>query len=119
MRTKTPRRQRSCRTRRDRPAAVRMNANWSMDFMADELFDGRRFRVLTIVDDFTRERPAIEVGQRLTGQDVVKVLTRIGSERGCPGGSEWKVSFWLVPKLGQGHLRGRNPRHMLALKAFG
>lgn len=38
---------------------------------------GRRFRLLTIVDDFTRESPAIEVGQHLTGQDVADVLDRI------------------------------------------
>jgi len=55
-----------------------------MDFMADELFDGRRIRVLTIVDHFSRESLAIEVGQRFRGQDVARVLTRIGAERGLP-----------------------------------
>jgi putative transposase len=55
-----------------------------MDFMADELFNGRRFRLLTIVDDFTRESLAVEVGQRLTGAQVVEVLDRIGRERGLP-----------------------------------
>ena len=53
-----------------------------MDFMADELFDGRRLRVLTIVDHFSRESLAIEVGQRFRGQDVARVLTSLGSERG-------------------------------------
>lgn len=55
-----------------------------MDFMADELFDGRRIRVLTIVDCFSRESLAIEVGQRFRGQDVARVLMRIGAERGLP-----------------------------------
>jgi putative transposase len=55
-----------------------------MDFMADELFNGRRFRLLTIVDDFTRESLAIEVGQRLTGDRVVEVLDRIGLGRDLP-----------------------------------
>jgi len=55
-----------------------------MDFMADELFDGRRFRLLTIVDDFTRESLAIEVGQRLTGDRVAEVLDRIGRSRSLP-----------------------------------
>ena len=44
-----------------------------MDFMADELFDGRRIRVLTIVDHFSRESLALEVGQGFRGQDVVRV----------------------------------------------
>jgi putative transposase len=52
-----------------------------MDFMADQLFDGRRFRLLTIVDDFTRESLAIEVGQRLNGDDVARVLDRIKQSR--------------------------------------
>ena len=55
LRIKTPRRRVSCRTRVDRPEAARINDCWAMDFMADELFDGRRIRLLTIVDHFTRE----------------------------------------------------------------
>src|SRR5688572_24330699 len=42
-----------------------MNQIWSMDFVADALFDGRRLRALTIVDNYTRQCLAIEVGQRL------------------------------------------------------
>lgn len=84
LRTKTPRRRVSCRKRMDRPAAARINDCWAMDFMTDELFDGRRIRLLTIVDHFTRESLAIEVGQRLTGRDVVCVLGRIGMERSLP-----------------------------------
>ena len=78
-----PRRHRSSVTRPERTAATRANESWSMDFMADQLFDGRRFRLLTLVDDFTRESLAIEVGQRLTGGDVARVLDRIGVERGA------------------------------------
>ena len=48
-----------------------------MDFMSDELFDGRRIRLLTIVDHFTRESIAIEVGQRMRGKDVVATLDRL------------------------------------------
>jgi putative transposase len=61
--------------------AVRDSENWSMDFMADELFDGRRFRLLTRVEDFTRKSLAVEVGQRLTGDRVAEVLDRIGRGR--------------------------------------
>ncbi|QDT65240.1 Integrase core domain protein [Calycomorphotria hydatis] len=55
-----------------------------MDFMTDELFDGRRIRLLTIVDHFSRESLAIDVEQRFRGQDVVHVLERIASQRSLP-----------------------------------
>ncbi len=48
-----------------------------MDFVADALFDGRRLRTLTVVDNYTRECLAIEVGQSLKGEHVVEALTRI------------------------------------------
>jgi putative transposase len=60
------------------------NERWSMDFMSDALADGRRFRVLNVVDDFTRESLAIEPGRSLTGKNVVAVLGRIVAQRGCP-----------------------------------
>ena len=84
MKRRKPRRHRSSATRIPPPTAGRINESWSMDFMADEVFDGRRFRLLTIVDDFTRESLAIEVGQRLTGGHVADVLDRIGAVRGLP-----------------------------------
>ena len=52
--------------------------------MADQLADGRGFRALTVVDVFTRECPAIEVGPSLKGEDVVRVLNRIKAQRGAP-----------------------------------
>ncbi len=55
-----------------------------MDFVSDSLHDGRRFRVLTIVDNFTRESPAIEVGSSLTGTRVVEVLERLARIHGLP-----------------------------------
>jgi len=84
MRTRSPRRHVSCKRRLTRSQPGRANESWSMDFMSDQLFDGRRIRVLTIVDNFTRESLAIEAGRRFTGHDVAKVLTRIGTERGLP-----------------------------------
>jgi putative transposase len=50
------------------------NRVWSLDFVADQLADGQRFRALTVVDVLTREGLAIEVGQSLKGEDVVRVL---------------------------------------------
>jgi putative transposase len=55
-----------------------------MDFVADQLQDGTRFRSLTIVDVFTREAVGIEVGQSLKGDDVVRTLNCIKLNRGVP-----------------------------------
>jgi putative transposase len=55
-----------------------------MDFMSDQLVDGRRFRVLTIVDNFTRESLALYASQRIKGDDVVGVLDELAGRRGKP-----------------------------------
>ena len=55
-----------------------------MDFVSDSLFDGRRLRALTVVDNFTRESWAIAVDQGIKGEQVVAVLERIVAERGVP-----------------------------------
>ena len=55
-----------------------------MDFMLDQLFSGHRFRLLTLVDNFSLESLAIEVGQRLTGDDVVRILEQVCAVRGVP-----------------------------------
>jgi len=84
MRPKKPRRHVTASRRLERIVATEPNEGWSMDFMSDELFDGRRIRLLTIVDDFTRESLAIEVGERIGGQRVVEILMQLGKERGLP-----------------------------------
>jgi len=61
-----------------------INERWSMDFVSDGLSNGRRFRTLNIVDDFSRECPAIEVDTSLTGMRVVRVLERLAETRGLP-----------------------------------
>jgi putative transposase len=61
---KTPRRRLKAKLREDRQAVRCRNDCWSMDFMADHTFDGQKLRVLTIVDNFTRVSPAIEVDHR-------------------------------------------------------
>lgn len=66
----------------DRPE--RINQHWSMDFVSDSLYNGRRFRVLTIVDDLSRECPALEADHSLTGKRVTRVLDRIALTRGVP-----------------------------------
>ncbi len=79
-----PRRHRSAVTRPERTTATRVNESWSMDFMADQLFDGRKFRLFTLVDDFSRESLTIELDGRLTGDRVAEALERVGRDRGLP-----------------------------------
>jgi putative transposase len=64
------------------PSAV--NRSWSMDFVSDGLCDGRRLRVLAIVDDFSRECLVLEVDTSITGRRVVAVLERLADLRGLP-----------------------------------
>jgi putative transposase len=57
---------------------------WSMDLVADSFSDGRRFRSLTIVDDFSRECPAIEVDTSISGARIVRVLKRLSESCNLP-----------------------------------
>jgi putative transposase len=69
----------------ERPAATEVNESWSMDFMTDELFNGRRIRLLTLVDNFSRESLAIEVDEHIGTDRVVEILTRLSKQRNLPG----------------------------------
>jgi putative transposase len=60
------------------------NEQWSMDFMSDSLYDGRRFRVFTLVDNMSRESPAIVVDRSFSGTRVVAVLNRLEATWGLP-----------------------------------
>jgi len=84
LRKKSPRRRVSCLKREIRPVISWKNQCWSMDFMSDQLYDGRRIRLLTIVDNHTRESLAIHVGQRIRGIDVVRVLEAVRGEHALP-----------------------------------
>ena len=66
------------------PPPTHPNECWSMDFMTDRLSDGRSFRLLTLVDNFSRISPAIEVDFSLTGKRVIEVLERLKSSGGLP-----------------------------------
>src|SRR4051794_12342648 len=73
LRLKSPKK-RVSGLRGPKPIATRPDECWSMDFMADRLVDGQRFRVLTFVDNVSRVSPAIVADHRLTGERVVEVL---------------------------------------------
>jgi putative transposase len=62
----------------------RPNEVWSMDFISDALANGRRIKVLTIVDDFTRESVDLVAEHGISGQYVVRVLERAAQFRGLP-----------------------------------
>ena len=66
------------------PLPLAANQRWSLDFMADQLARGRRFRILTVVDDFTRECLATVVDTSLPGVRVVAELERVIERRGLP-----------------------------------
>ena len=66
------------------PALERPNQRWSMDFVSDALANGRRIRVLTVIDDLTRESLATEVDISLLGLRVTQVSDRLAVDRGLP-----------------------------------
>jgi putative transposase len=81
------RRRRKRLTRGERtplPVPTHRGVRWSMDFTLDTLADGRAFRTLNIVDDFTRECVAIEVDRSLPGLRVTRVLDRLEATVGLP-----------------------------------
>ena len=84
MRPRKPRRHVTACRRMERLAATEVNESWSMDFMSDALFNGRRIRLLTLVDNFSRESLVIEVGEHIGSDRVVEVLTGLSKSRDLP-----------------------------------
>ena len=64
--------------------AARPNQRWSMDFVSDRLVDSRWFRILTVVDQYTRECLCIHADRSQTGEKVVEHMKRLVAERGAP-----------------------------------
>ena len=82
LRRRRPRRHVAAARRMERPESVTVDQCWSMDFVADNLFDGARIRALTIVDNFSRECLAIHVDKGIRGEHVVSLLELIGDAHG-------------------------------------
>jgi putative transposase len=83
------------------------NHVWTYDFMGDQTEDGRKLKLLTVLDEFTRESPAIEVGRSMRAKDVIAVLEYLFMVRGAPkfirsdNGPEFiadKIKKWLEQK---------------------
>lgn len=66
------------------PAPTRPNERWGMDFIHDACISGRRFRCLTMVDEFTRECPRIDVDTSLPAARVIAALEQLAAGRGLP-----------------------------------
>jgi putative transposase len=79
------RRKRAIGTRAPLALPDAINRRWSLDFVSDALGDGRRFRILCVVDDFSRECLACVVDTSIGGVRVVRELERLALERGLPG----------------------------------
>jgi len=75
--------------RKPLPKPTTVNRSWSMDFIADGLCDGRRLQCRAIVDDFSRECPALEVDTSITGKRVVTVLECLAELRACRNRLRW------------------------------
>jgi putative transposase len=71
LRSKLPRRRKMVVCRQVRIKPIPPDQVWSMDFVADQLANGAKFRTPTIIDVFCKEAPAFEVGQRLGGEHVL------------------------------------------------
>ena len=84
LRRRRPRRRKAAVNREARYRALRTNDAWSVDFVHDQLSNGQSFRALTVIDVYSREALAIEVGQRLRGEHVVAVLNRLVQKHGAP-----------------------------------
>jgi len=83
LRSKLPKRRKMVVQRQQRIQASAPDQVWTMDFVADEFGNGEKFRMLTVVDVFTREALAVDAGLRLRGENVVETLNRLVYRHGA------------------------------------
>ena len=84
LRSKRPARRRMASRRLARPDVTSANDCWAMDFVSDALFNGRRFRALTVMDQHTRECLTIYADQSIKGEQVVTIMRELTAKRGVP-----------------------------------
>lgn len=84
LRNKTPKRRVKAKLRSDRAPPAHSNQVWAMDFVHDQLATGRKLRILTIVDAYSRFSPAIDPRFSYRGEDVVETMERVCKEVGYP-----------------------------------
>ena len=107
LQIRTKRRKKLYRSRCIMPTPSAVNKRWSMDFVHDQLGDGRRFRVLNIVDDFSRECIAQICDVSISGMRVAQSLSQLIDRRGkpdsivCDNGTEFTskaLFYWSQDK---------------------
>lgn len=84
LRNKTPKRRVKAKLRDDRRAATEPNETWAMDFVHDQLATGRKIRILTVVDTFTRVSPVIDPRFSYRAENVIEALDRACVGSGYP-----------------------------------
>jgi putative transposase len=84
LRNKTPKRRVKAKLRDDRQEAVQPNETWAMDFVHDQLATGKKIRVLTVVDTFSRFSPILDPRFSYRGEDVVQSLEKTCAKLGYP-----------------------------------
>lgn len=84
LRYKRPKRHVSAAHREPREPVCKLNEVWGMDFVSDELFNGRKIRFLPIIDLFSRECLALYAAHNIRSDDVVRILDSIAIARGAP-----------------------------------
>jgi putative transposase len=84
LRNKTPKRRVKAKLRDDRKIATRASETWAMNFVHDQLATGRKIRVLTVVDTFSRYATVIDPRLSYRGEDVVQVLEKVCARVGYP-----------------------------------
>lgn len=103
LQVRTKKRKKLTRPRQPLEVPTTINQRWSMDFVSDQLANGRRFRVLNVVDDFSREMIGQLISSSISGRQVARFLNQLMSERGkpkkivCDNGTEFTskaMFFW-------------------------
>lgn len=98
LRNKTPKRRVKAKLRADRTEPAHSNHVWAMDFVHDQLATGRKIRVLTVVDTFSRFSPAVDARFSYKGEDVVQTLERVCRQVGYPATFVWTMAANSSPE---------------------
>ena len=116
LRNKTPKRKVKAKLCEDRQPASGPKDVWAMDFLHDQLFGGRKIRILAVIDTFSRFSPALDRRFPYKASDVVQTLERAGRRTAIRGSFEPTMARSLSPATwSSGPIRGASPWTSVAL----